>query len=281
MKKVIILKGLPASGKSTVARKLIDGNPGRYKRVNKDDIRAMLDNGKWSRDNEKFVLKTRDTLILAALGDGKHVIVDDTNLNPKHEARIRQLVKGKAKVEVEFFDVPVDECIERDLKRPVSVGEKVIKKMYNDYLKPETDTYKPDMSKPTAYIFDVDGTLAQMDGRSPYEWDRVREDRLKHATRDVLVSLRASGHKTIIFTGRDGVCAEATTEWLLDHGIDYEEFYIRPEGDTRKDDIIKREMFDKIRDEYAVLGVFDDRDQVVEMWRHLGLQCFQVDYGDF
>ena len=49
--KLIMTKGLPASGKSTWAKQYLDDNPGT-KRVNKDDLRAMLDNGKWSKRNE-------------------------------------------------------------------------------------------------------------------------------------------------------------------------------------------------------------------------------------
>lgn len=52
MLKIILCKGLPASGKSTWTRELIDKNPEKYKRINKDDLRAMLDNGKWSNKNE-------------------------------------------------------------------------------------------------------------------------------------------------------------------------------------------------------------------------------------
>lgn len=280
MKKVIILKGLPASGKSTWAKEQIDKNPGMYKRINKDDLRAMLDNSKWSKANEKFILKARDLLILEALKDGKHVIVDDTNLYPKHEARIVQLVKGKAEVETKFFDCDVEECIKRDLKRPISVGEKVIRGMYNQFLKPEVKKYVPDTTKPPAFIFDIDGTLAKMDGRSAYDWDRVGEDLDNLAVHHVYNAL-SHDYKIIIFTGRDGCCEEATKDWLERWEIEYDHFDIRPEGNTEKDSIVKKRMFDKIKDKYAVLGVFDDRDQVVEMWRSLGLQCFQVDYGDF
>ena len=67
MKKVIITKGLPGSGKSTWAKKLIDKNPNQYKRINKDDLRAMLDNSKHSKDAEKFVLKIRNQIMLMAL----------------------------------------------------------------------------------------------------------------------------------------------------------------------------------------------------------------------
>lgn len=281
MKKVIILKGLPASGKSTWAKKQIDENPGKYKRVNKDDLRAMLDNSKWSRDNEKTVLKVRDAIILQALEDGKHVIVDDTNLHTKHENTIRDLVKGKAQVETKFFDITPEKAIERDLQRPVSVGQDVIMRMYNQFLKPKNELYVPDQTKPAAYIFDVDGTLAQMHGRTPYDWQRVDEDKPKEEVCSILKTLKEAGNKIIVFTGRDGECRAKTKQWLQENAIPYDYFDIRPEGNTEKDAVIKRRMFDAIKDKYNVLGVFDDRNQVVGMWRSIGLTCFQVADGDF
>lgn len=281
MKKVIILKGLPASGKSTYAKKLIDENVGAYKRVNKDDIRAMLDNGKWSKDNEKFVLNVRDQLILLALDNGKHIIVDDTNLATKHEARIRQLVKGKARVEVVKFDVDLEECIKRDLKRVNSVGEKIIRGMYEQFLKPKIEAYQGSDNNPSAYIFDIDGTLATMKDRSPYDWHKIDQDELNVTVRHQLRALQDQGNLIIIFTGRDGVCEAETKEWLKYNEISYDHFDIRPEGNTEKDSIVKKRMFDKIKDKYNIIAVFDDRDQVVEMWRELGLTCFQVAKGDF
>lgn len=282
MKKVIILKGLPASGKSTYAKNLIEENKGMYKRINKDDLRSMFDNSNWSRDNENFILKIRDEFILSALDNGKHVIVDDTNLALKHETRIRQLVKGKAKVEVvEFLDISVEECIKRDLKRVSSVGEKVIRGMYEQFLKPKIEPYKGNNNNPSAYIFDIDGTLALMKNRTPYEWEKVGQDQLNVVVQQVLVALQNQGNQIIIFTGRDGVCEPETKEWLKANHITYNHFDIRPTGNTEKDSIVKKRMFDEIKDKYNILGVFDDRNQVVEMWRDLGLTCFQVANGDF
>lgn len=141
--------------------------------------------------------------------------------------------------------------------------------------------YTPDKNLPGAYIFDIDGTLAQMNGRTPYEWDRVGEDTCNYPVAEVLKSLSISSNKIIIFTGRDGVCRKKTLDWLEDHFIYYHHFDMRAEGDNRKDVIVKREMFDRVKGKYNILGVFDDRDQVVAMWREVGLQCFQVNYGDF
>src|SRR5258708_7798095 len=109
---VTITKGLPASGKSTWAKSVIGDNPGKYKRINKDDLRRMLDNSRWSSGNENHILRVRDSLILLSLEAGYHVIVDDTNLDPKHEQRITELVKLKAVQVVvkDFTDVPLEEC---------------------------------------------------------------------------------------------------------------------------------------------------------------------------
>lgn len=96
MKTIIMTKGLPGSGKTTWARERMADTPHAFKRVNKDPLRDMLDDGRWSHDNEKFVLEVRDKIIAAALSrgeNGKSVIVDDTNLVPKHEERLRQLAR--------------------------------------------------------------------------------------------------------------------------------------------------------------------------------------------
>ena len=137
MLRVTMTKGLPASGKTTWAMTQIKQSHGALKRVSKDDLRAMLDGGKWSGANEKFILAARDRLILAALEAGYSVVVDDSNLVDKHRLHIQELVRGKAEVVVQdFTDVPLQTCLQRDRERPNSVGERVIRRMYRDYLAP-------------------------------------------------------------------------------------------------------------------------------------------------
>lgn len=284
MKKIILLRGLPASGKSTWAKEMIKKNPGTFKRINKDDLRAMLDNSHWSRDNEKFVIKMRDICIAEALNAGKHVIVDDTNLHAKHEIRMQEIAKAhNAQVEVKFFDVGVDDCIARDLKRPVSVGADVIRKMHKDFLLPKTAPYNGD-GLPSAIIVDIDGTLALKSNRSPFDWHRVGEDTPNLSVVNLVKEIAQSGfHKEIIiFSGRDSICKSQTEEWLCQHEIPYHQLYMRPNGNCEKDSVIKSRLFDEhVRGKYNVEFVLDDRDQVVEMWRSIGLVCFQVAYGDF
>lgn len=131
---VVILKGLPGSGKSTWAKEQVRAGGGRVKRINKDDLRAMIDDGTFSPDNERFIVLARDTLLMAALTAGFSVIIDDTNLDPFHERRIRELTGARARVTVRTFDVSLEECIRRDALRPVPVGEAVIREMAREWL---------------------------------------------------------------------------------------------------------------------------------------------------
>jgi hypothetical protein len=87
----------------------------------------------------------------------------------------------------------------------------------------------------------------------------------------------------VFMSGRDEVCRKETEDWLLEElPFEWAELWMRAEGDQRKDSIVKRELFDAhVRDRWQVLGVVDDRDSVVSMWRDLGLTVAQVAYGNF
>ena len=132
--KLLMLYGIPASGKSTYARKLVE--QGNWVRVNKDDLRDQLHNGKWSRANEKIILKARDAIIEVALRNGQNVVVDDTNLHKMHQETFRALAANHgADFDMKFFYVTVEEAIERDLNRERTVGEHVIRTMVSQLRK--------------------------------------------------------------------------------------------------------------------------------------------------
>lgn len=307
--KVLILQGLPASGKSTYAKQLVKDNPGQWKRINKDDLRAMLDVSEWSKDNEHFVVALRDQIIVKALAAGVNVVVDDTNLDPRHEADIRQMLifnsnpkVNTATVELKFFDTPVEECIARDALRPKGggyVGEAVIRKFAYQLQggKPRPnrrplvtiEPWTPTPGLPDAVMVDIDGTLAHMteEGRlrfgrnAPYAWHYVGEDAVDVKLRKHLSLLDNKNH-IIVMSGRDGVCRPETEKWLRDQNIYYNELHMRMPNDSRKDNIVKLELFNEfVRGKYNIGVVFDDRDQVVQMWRAMGLTCYQVAAGDF
>lgn len=281
-----MLKGLPASGKSTYARELVKNNG--FVRVNKDDLRAMLHNSKWSKGNEKQVLRLRDHIIMDCLNNGRSVVVDDTNLNPIHAQALSSIAKSfNADFEQKFFDVPIEECIKRDLQRPVSVGERVIRQQYNQWLRkaPQTPVFDPTL--PPVILCDIDGTLAHMGTRSPYDWKNVGNDTIDDAVLQILkVYSEAPLYyrpQIIMLSGRDGVCRPETEAWLAKHEVPYNDLLMREQDDNRKDNIVKREIYEReIAGKYNVLFVLDDRNQVVDMWRNeLGLKVLQVAEGDF
>jgi predicted kinase len=282
MKKVIILVGLPASGKSKFANELLLSEPGRWVRTNKDLLREMAHASYWSPGNEKLILQVRDAIILMALESGKNVIVDDTNFG-HHIDHIKELVKGQAVVEINdsFLQVPVEECIKRDLKRLNSVGKDVIMRMYNKYVRVPIPSpeYNPEL--PDGIIVDMDGTLSLLNGRNPYDASKCESDLPNQPVLDTVHKWQSS-LKIIVASGRTDDCQPQTERWLQKYGVNYTGIYMRKTGDQRKDSIIKEEIYrQNIEGKYNIRFVLDDRQQVVDMWRSLGLTVFQVAEGDF
>lgn len=132
-----------------------------------------------------------------------------------------------------------------------------------------------------AIMCDIDGTLAFMGDRSPYNWKKVGVDTVNEPIRGI-VNKYFDFMPVILVSGRDEVCRPETEKWLKDNSVRYSTLLMRPKGDNRKDSIVKKEIYDNfIRDKYTIEFVLDDRNQVVEMWRGLGLTCLQVAEGDF
>lgn len=300
MVKIVILRGLPGAGKTTWAKQLLEAQPFIYKRVCKDDLREMLDGGRWSEGNENFVLKTRDSLILQALNNGYSVLVDDTNLDPKHESQIREKVKEwnkeqevngrkqRASIEVKFFDIELEECIKRDRTREKPVGEKVIRDMYNRYLKPSVEKTDKislipiDPNLPFAVICDMDGTLALRSGRGPYDTSLYETDVVNYTIKGLLDILNNqlstySKAEIILVSGREDKFRAVTEKWLSTNGVLFDLFFMRPSDDKRQDAVIKKEIYENhIKGKYNILFVLDDRLRVCRMWYNLGLPLFRV-----
>jgi hypothetical protein len=247
-----------------------------------------MDAGRWSRPNEEFVLKIRDLIVRESLASGKHTIVDDTNLAPKHEARLRQIAKEcNAVFEIQSFThVPVETCIAQDLKRFASAGEAVIRKMYRDYLAPPVPKIEWDPKLPSCVICDIDGTVALMNGRGPFEEDKVDTDLPNVPVVGLVQNLMIECMRVVIFvSGRHEKSREKTEKWLVENNLGYEGkicLFMRPDGDDRQDSIIKTEIFEReFRGKFNVEYVIDDRKRVCEGWRALGLTVLQVAEGDF
>ena len=284
MAKLIMTRGLPGSGKSYWAERQVD-----FLVISKDDIRAELETSgwKWSRENEKDVIKLETDKILGLLRDGKSVIADSTNFG-KHEARLKSLADqcGAEFAVRDFTDVPLKICLERNREREKKVPEEFIIQQYRDYVEPFL-VPKPvgpwDDNLPYAVICDLDGTLATHVGRGPYDEDKCDTDEVNKSVQWALRAFQAGGTKLIFLSGRKDRVREKTEKWLENKaGFEYPYLLMRKSDDNRNDAIVKNELFDEhIRGRYNVVCVLDDRDRVVKRWRELGLSCFQVNYGAF
>lgn len=135
MSKLIICRGLPASGKSTWAKQWVLEDLEHRVRINQDDIRLML--GKyWVPSREKLVQEIQFDAVVEALSKEFDVVIDNTNLNKKVLDGFDRLIKTFENYEIEykdFFDTPLSVCIERDKNRDLQVTEKVIRNFYNNY----------------------------------------------------------------------------------------------------------------------------------------------------
>ena len=143
-----------------------------------------------------------------------------------------------------------------------------------------------------AYIFDIDGTLADCTHRLGYilkdkkDWDifhrSADKDTPIRETIECAKALKRIGYEILIVTGRPESSRIITRQWLLENGIDFSGLYMREEWNHVPDFILKKDIYEnEIRDKYEILGVFEDRKSVVEMWRSLGLRCYQVEEGDY
>ena len=274
-------KGLPACGKSTLATEMMNKSGGRLKRVNKDLLRLMLDGSEWSNGNKKNIIEIRNLIISKLLNNNYDVISDDTNFHPKHEEAFKEIQK-EFDINLELLDmtdVPLQECITRDSQREKSVGKKVILGMYNEYLAP--DPVPVDEKLDSCFIVDLDGTLADNRGRSPFDDTKYIDDKLHNHVFQVIDSLWEK-HKIIVVSGREAteLGEKSTKEWLDKHRVRYDYIYMRKFQDKRPDDIVKKEIYEtNIRGKFNVIGIFDDRPKVVQCWRSLGLPVFDCGYG--
>lgn len=145
---------------------------------------------------------------------------------------------------------------------------------------------------PAAVIFDIDGTLANCDHRRHHVegkkknfnafYDEMGHDTIYSHIRGLCNMYYLHDWHVIICTGRPEKYRAVTLFWLKMHGVMYKELRMRPdERRNEADYIIKQDMLDDIRKDRKVELCFDDRQQVVDMWRSNGIPCMQVAPGDF
>jgi len=303
----LVAIGISASGKSYYAQFISD-----YHEINRDNIRKDILKSKgitfsWSAWNwkwEKEVTTIQHQLIEECAKKNIPIYISDTNLNPErlHEL-YKYLTKLDFNVKFKIFESDLATAIERDNARINGVGiyvieqqrvkyQQLMERLSNEnWFKANLITpapvllqqHKHEHHKINTLLVDIDGTIAHMNNRSPFDWSKVGED-----TPDVLLCnflnyYLSDSHNHIIFlSGRDRICETDTRDWISKY-IPHTSFnqncklFMRANNDTRKDYIIKHELFfEHVDSNYNVIAVFDDRPQCCRLWNDIGLKLWST-----
>jgi hypothetical protein len=295
---LIILRGWPGSGKTTLAKTKF---PDRTHL--EADMFFIEANGKYKWDGRKIrqAHEWCQNAFVTALKNRAKVIVSNTFVKIqdmlfytdycRNNGLTFRIIECKGDFE-NVHDVPEDKVkamkegfqeLPENLKPylvklDVEIDPKLLKAK-DHYTKPIplwSDKKIP------CVIIDMDGTLALFDkkDRSPYEDWKLENDKININLRFVLRAIKEHGPDTQLFicSGRDaGRSFEPTKKWLLNHGVYFDDIFMRKAGDQRADDIVKEEIYrEKIEPNYQVIAVFDDRLSVCRLWWRLGLPLFRL-----
>jgi predicted kinase len=290
MTKCILTVGVSASGKTTFAEDFVKEMASRGERwinINRDDVRKefyKMKTGRtdfsWANWNRKWERPARSVwmnLVSDTLRDpnADGIVFSDTNLVKKTREWIEDECREAGhEPELMLFPISFEEAVKRDNNRSATVGYSVIANQMKLYWEQFGKRYTADTALPKAVIVDVDGTLAHMGNRSPYNTSDVHLDTPDEMVVTVVKGLAEMGTKIVVLSGRTDECEKMTRQWLFEHlGFYPDGLFMRATGDTRKDTVVKEELFfNDVAPKYNVIGAIDDRPNVVRMWNSLGLR---------
>lgn len=149
-------------------------------------------------------------------------------------------------------------------------------------------------------IFDIDGTLADIKHRLHFiegdvkDWDgfygAMSKDQPIFEMTDLLStilnswSLTQINSEVVFVTGRPEKYRAKTMAWLQQQNhienLD-KRLFMRKDGDHRPDYLVKKEIVEELRHRGTIKMAFEDRTQVVKMYREMGIRCLQVADGDY
>lgn len=281
--------------------------------VERDEIRYML-YGRYTNCDENLVTNVQHALIEEGLRMGENVFVSDMNLRNQYVQALYSIAwKHNVAVEVvDMTNVDVGTCLARNAEptrrvQGKKVPEDVIIGNFQRFIKGKPyplpfqftgaklpskryEKYEPDLSLPEAVIFDVDGTVARMVARGPFDEHLVHTDEGIGPVLDMAYAAYKTGKVLVFMSGRTDECKPATLQWLIDQmpwlmnfDCEFHLFMRRTVEDRgRPDDDVKYDLFNEhVAPHFHVVYTVDDRNKVVKMWREIGLVCAQVAEGDF
>lgn len=294
MKKAYILYGISASGKTTRANEILKSQPAVY--INRDTVRRQQLNleetdNLWSsysfnKDLESKVTTICDKLLGEAVKEEKDIVVDNTHLNLRQRDELSFNLMKKGYIVSLINTTTTDKLsfyINNNKARRDSLSSGVI----NDQFIKQCINKDVDQSiflPVRIALVDIDGTIAHNDGhRSYFDYINVDKDLPIQHTIEVVKALYETNRIDYIqfLSGRDSSCYDLTLKWLEQQGFDMNthNLFMRLKDDRRKDYIVKKEILDNCLINKKIEYVFDDRNQIVDLWHDLKLPVFNV--GDY
>lgn len=296
VRKIILTRGIPGSGKSFWAKSWSLEDPEHRIRLNWDDMRNMM-GLYWVPSREPVNKAMLQAGLLIAMTEGYDIVIDNMNLNSKTWEEYEGIIKrhnalsgSKNYYELEFkdfFDVSIEECIKRDSLRANPIGEKTIKEIWRKYkhliqttkIENLVKNLRPrDITKENCIVVDMDSTLCFNTSKRPWYGTGSTEAMINdEENRNVceLVRQLSDTYPLILVTGRDKTQRDVTIEWLSKHNINIQECYFRNINDFRSSKVYKQEQIEKILKDYNIIAIFEDESSVVNMYRNLGLTVLQ------
>ena len=262
------------------------------------------------KENEVLVTRTQTTLMRQILAQGYDLLIDNTHLELKYIKEIHDeffshtishKVFGYNPDTQEIEEGLLDKLYIIDATRSKPVGRKVLdkqfvqfKKLVKDYdlileleeISDDIDSYMISITRdsynPKAIICDLDGTIANKDHREAYGFNskEIRNDKPTIPVVNLVNNFYDKGYQIIFLSGRNQEYFGETYNWLITNtSIKPQDLilHMRKNGDFRKDNVVKREIYEEhIQEDYNVEFAIDDRPTITNLWYNLEIFTFNV-----
>ena len=290
--KATILIGISGSGKSTYIAQNTHDQFGPSV-ISKDNIRKSLiknynpNKNLWDqysfKDNEDSINSLFDIQLREAAKNKQNIVIDNTNLSKSKNERLERLLKNYGYVEINYINFNLTDNINFYLKNNQNRINTIPMRAINDqYLLAAQSGYL-ELSSSNIALVDIDGTVAIKCDRSPFEYNKANNDTPNQYVIDTINALYETKRIDYIqfLSGRESYSYELTRDWLIRHGFDMNKhrLLMRKTRDCRRDSIIKNEIYESCLKQNNIKYLFDDRNQVVDMWWDNKLPVFHV--GDY
>ena len=279
--RAILTIGCSGSGKTTWAlqqdKRVICRDNIRREILGLDYKTNLWEHWKFTKKAECEVTDRQYQQIQEAAASNQDIIIADTNINPKTREKLTAMLQELGyDVEEKVFKTSVWNCLSRNFERVDEVSESVIWDQWHS-LNVQGFLDEDIIPADQIVVCDIDGTIAAMGERSPYDYSKVHLDTARYEVVFAALGLCENIGAGIVFvSGRELICRRETYDWISRNVTHEFALFMRPIKDNRPDTEIKREIYDTFLKDKEIVAVFDDRPSVVDMWNDLGLTVFAV-----